>query len=76
MTAYLIKATRKPVKIPDGFSLGELHEHVKFLQKNNVAASGLCIQVIDDEYEEQADSVEIGSLDFAGIPVIFSFGIC
>lgn len=74
MLCYLIKATRKPILLPESIDIENLFDSMKFLNKSSLASSGMCLQFISKEDKESADAVEIGSLGFAGIKVLDQWG--
>lgn len=77
MIPYIVKATRKPVMIPDLLQVDVTDKFLfmKFLNSNHLLENGVAIQFINFKDIEKANSVQIGTLDFAGIQVLEQWGI-
>ncbi len=76
---YLIKATRKPVFVRHvsgeraEADMDELARAIAILQGCNMASSGISIQLVEKIHDDAIAKIEIGGLDFHGIPVDFQY---
>jgi hypothetical protein len=81
MLIVIIKSTRKPIIFKDGLTSSQaeleaesLYSNIGFLQNKNLASSGISVQLVEDKYKSAIEEVEIGSLQFANIPVFHQMG--
>ena len=76
---YIIKATRKPVYVGNRDHFDDAHymaEYTyntwKLLNNNDMASTGVSVQVVDSTFDSEISEIEIGGLPKKSI--IFQFG--